>query len=149
MCQFGEPSNLERDLNKICSPSARRQASYSRRARPDLNQGPTDLLWMIWFVVCVLVVCPVAARMFEGMKIRQRGDLSPCGQSPMDFESITLATRSHCHVHQIWRNCPILCMIWFVVCVLVVCPVATRLFEGIKIRQRGDLNPCGQSPMDF
>ena len=27
---------------------------------------------------------------------RQRGDLSPCGQSPMDFESITLATRSHC-----------------------------------------------------
>ena len=29
---------------------------------------------------------------------RQRGDLSPCGQSPMDFESITLTTRSHCHV---------------------------------------------------
>ena len=29
--------------------------------------------------------------------MRQRGDLSPCGQSPMDFESITLATRSHCH----------------------------------------------------
>ena len=27
---------------------------------------------------------------------RQRGDLNPCGQSPMDFESITLATRSHC-----------------------------------------------------
>ena len=29
---------------------------------------------------------------------RQRGDLSPCGQSPMDFESITLATRSHCQL---------------------------------------------------
>ena len=29
-------------------------------------------------------------------KARQRGDLNPCGQSPMDFESITLATRSHC-----------------------------------------------------
>ena len=28
--------------------------------------------------------------------IRQRGDLNPCGQSPMDFESITLTTRSHC-----------------------------------------------------
>ena len=27
---------------------------------------------------------------------RQRGDLNPCGQSPMDFESITLTTRSHC-----------------------------------------------------
>ena len=27
---------------------------------------------------------------------RQRGDSNPCGQSPMDFESITLATRSHC-----------------------------------------------------
>ena len=30
--------------------------------------------------------------------MRQRGDLNPCGQSPMDFESITLTTRSHCHV---------------------------------------------------
>ena len=30
--------------------------------------------------------------------LRQRGDLSPCGQSPMDFESISLATRTHCHV---------------------------------------------------
>ena len=29
---------------------------------------------------------------------RQRGDSSPCGQSPMDFESITLTTRSHCPV---------------------------------------------------
>ena len=28
---------------------------------------------------------------------RQLGDSSPCGQSPMDFESITLATRSNCH----------------------------------------------------
>ena len=27
---------------------------------------------------------------------RQRGDLNPCGQSPTDFESITLTTRSHC-----------------------------------------------------
>ena len=29
---------------------------------------------------------------------RQRGDSNPCGQSPMDFESISLATRTHCHV---------------------------------------------------
>ena len=27
---------------------------------------------------------------------RQRGDSNPCGQSPMDFWSITLATRSRC-----------------------------------------------------
>ena len=27
---------------------------------------------------------------------RQLGDLNPCGQSPMDFESITLTTRSNC-----------------------------------------------------
>ena len=32
--------------------------------------------------------------------LRQRGDLNPCGQSPMDFESITLTTRSRCHVQQ-------------------------------------------------
>ena len=27
---------------------------------------------------------------------RQRGDANPCGRSPIDFESITLATRSPC-----------------------------------------------------
>ena len=30
---------------------------------------------------------------------RHRGDSNPCGQSPMDFESISLATRTQCHVH--------------------------------------------------
>ena len=29
----------------------------------------------------------------------QRWDSNPCGQSPMDFESISLAARTHCHVH--------------------------------------------------
>ena len=29
-------------------------------------------------------------------KGRQRGDSNPCGQSPMDFESISLTTRTHC-----------------------------------------------------
>ena len=27
-----------------------------------------------------------------------QGDMNPCGQSPMDFESITLATRSQCQM---------------------------------------------------
>ena len=30
---------------------------------------------------------------------RQRGDSNPCGQSPMDFESISLAARTHCLGH--------------------------------------------------
>ena len=30
--------------------------------------------------------------------MRQRGDSNPCGQSPMDFESISLAARTHCHL---------------------------------------------------
>ena len=30
------------------------------------------------------------------MAQRQRGDSNPCGQSPMDFESISLAARTHC-----------------------------------------------------
>jgi hypothetical protein len=29
---------------------------------------------------------------------RHLGDSNPCGQSPMDFESISLATRTKCHV---------------------------------------------------
>ena len=29
---------------------------------------------------------------------RQRGDSNPCGQSPMDFDSFSLAARTQCHV---------------------------------------------------
>ena len=29
---------------------------------------------------------------------RHQGDSNPCGQSPMDFESISLAARTHCHL---------------------------------------------------
>ena len=32
------------------------------------------------------------------MAKRHRGDSNPCGQSPMDFESISLAARTQCHV---------------------------------------------------
>ena len=31
---------------------------------------------------------------------RHRGDSNPCGQSPMDFESIPLTARAQCLVHQ-------------------------------------------------
>ena len=31
-----------------------------------------------------------------GSHKRHRGDSNPCGQSPMDFESISLATRTQC-----------------------------------------------------
>ena len=34
--------------------------------------------------------------LLEGSGRRQRGDSKPCGQSPMDFESISLAARTHC-----------------------------------------------------
>ena len=32
----------------------------------------------------------------NGQHGRHRGDSNPCGQSPMDFESISLATRTQC-----------------------------------------------------
>ena len=32
----------------------------------------------------------------QGDETRHRGDSNPCGQSPMDFESISLAARTHC-----------------------------------------------------
>ena len=38
---------------------------------------------------------------------RQLGDLSPCGQSPMDFESITLATRSNCLMQRLELGRPV------------------------------------------
>ena len=44
--------------------------------------------------------CHSKKRQHPAISNRQRGDLNPCGQSPMDFESITLTTRSHCHVWQ-------------------------------------------------
>jgi hypothetical protein len=55
---------------------------------------------------------------------RQRGDSNPCGQSPMDFESISLAARTHCHMLAFYhceselrnfkRSCPLVvcnCMV--------------------------------------
>ena len=36
---------------------------------------------------------------------RHRGDSSPCGQSPLDFESIPLAARTPCHVTQRYAMC--------------------------------------------
>ena len=35
---------------------------------------------------------------------RQRGNSNPCGQSPMDFESISLTARAQCHGHNHWHN---------------------------------------------
>ena len=44
------------------------------------------------------------------MQKRQRGDSNPCGQSPMDFESISLTTRTHClrdgQASFTWRDIP-------------------------------------------
>ena len=34
--------------------------------------------------------------LLESSGKRQRGDSNPCGQSPMDFESISLTARTHC-----------------------------------------------------
>ena len=41
--------------------------------------------------VCCLLLASVA------WHDRHRGDSSPCGQSPMDFESIPLAAQAQCH----------------------------------------------------
>ena len=40
--------------------------------------------------------------------IRHRGDSNPCGQSPMDFESISLAARTQCHVDKCCKQNPVL-----------------------------------------
>ena len=39
---------------------------------------------------------PTPAKKVCATVFRQRGDSNPCGQSPMDFESISLAARTHC-----------------------------------------------------
>ena len=43
--------------------------------------------------------CPCEAGSGKASANRQRGNSNPCGQSPMDFESISLAARTQCH----WR----------------------------------------------
>ena len=44
--------------------------------------------------ITMSAAAPTAAAMAK----RHRGDSNPCGQSPMDFESISLAARTQCHV---------------------------------------------------
>jgi hypothetical protein len=36
---------------------------------------------------------------------RHRGDSNPCGQSPMDFEPISLTAGTQCHVMQLYAMC--------------------------------------------
>ena len=45
-----------------------------------------------------LISISLSISLFLCPRKRHRGDLNPCGQSPMDFESISLATRTQCHV---------------------------------------------------
>ena len=68
---------------------------------------------------------------------RQRGDSNPCGQSPMDFESISLTARTHCHVRRAfsgaaclrcWESCTKPCRRNYDCGILRCAPVA--------------LNPC-------
>ena len=42
---------------------------------------------------------------FPDSQKRHRGDSNPCGQSPMDFESISLATRTQCLVAPAIQQC--------------------------------------------
>ena len=41
---------------------------------------------------------------FFSSSVNRTALLSPCRQSPMDFESITLATRSHCQLTRAWES---------------------------------------------
>ena len=52
-----------------------------------------------------LASCSVGphAQLDTCMAGRQRRDSSPCGQSPMDFESISLTARTQCHGHSHWH----------------------------------------------
>ena len=64
------------------------QATALRTPRPCPRQavGASAADWH----PCPRGLCPMSCRK------RQRGDLNPCGQSPMDFEAISLAARTHC-----------------------------------------------------
>ena len=44
------------------------------------------------------IVVSEMAVLWEGMGMRHRGDSNPCGQSPMDFESIPLTARAQCQL---------------------------------------------------
>ena len=46
----------------------------------------------------VLSIRPRRHRSGDATK-RHRGDSNPCGQSPMDFESISLTARTQCHAN--------------------------------------------------
>ena len=124
-------------------------------------------------------------------EFRQRGDSNPCGQSPMDFESISLAARTHClggivvmaavcachkpdgGCNYLWcvyiditgptvmehewptmkHNVHMLLHLKYIMAISRPSPTSTCMVFSHHtphaFRQRGDSNPCGQSPMDF
>ena len=64
--------------SELCYSCCSRCLSRSRDSQPALVCSP-------WLVTAG-----------GGANNRQRGDSNPCGQSPVDFESISLAARTHC-----------------------------------------------------
>ena len=61
-----------------------------------LAQDVLSMASVLWLSAAVRLPLPLLAALLESSGKRQRGDSNPCGQSPMDFESISLAARTHC-----------------------------------------------------
>ena len=70
-----------------CERNTRRCADEFNQSKPRANQA--------------LKLAPTHILPARDHQKRQRGDLNPCGQSPSDFESDSLTTRTHCRIEDL------------------------------------------------
>ena len=65
---------------------------------PGSIPGRGVLLFSAIDICSDIAQCQRVARRLPKRQARHRGDSNPCGQSPMDFESISLTARTQCHM---------------------------------------------------
>ena len=84
--------------------SSARQAANAHCDIEELRATTGKTKWMMSYSSPSSLAqrCPDRRKANCILPMRHRGDSNPCGRSPMDFESITLATRSQCLA--MWEN---------------------------------------------
>ena len=80
-------------LQFLLALCARAQQEWHRHGLLSLMPEPFIIL-LNGRELAALSVCK------HGYAHRQRGDSKPCGQSPMDFEFVSLTARTHCLVQK-------------------------------------------------
>ena len=102
---IGERTNMHAANTRRCNTPI--GVANGKRPRGPMDKASAHGAGDCRFESCLGYLRPApTAEPGGACKNRHRGDSNPCGQNPMDFESISLTARTQCHGHSRERNTP-------------------------------------------